>query len=86
MKTNATLFWILAIFFFLMCAVYVLWSLLDTGQVEWAGTLGIGLADQSLQQYLGNPVIGKILVLAAIILFLQWRPAGLFVTRSRSLD
>lgn len=48
--------------------------------------LGIGIADQSLQQYLGNPVIGKILVLASIILFLQWRPAGLFVTRSRSLD
>ncbi|MCB1131976.1 MAG: urea ABC transporter permease subunit UrtB, partial [Verrucomicrobiae bacterium] len=48
--------------------------------------LGIGLADQSLQQYLGNPVIGKILVLAFIILFLQWRPAGLFTTRSRSLD
>lgn len=48
--------------------------------------LGIGLADQALQQYLGNPVIGKILVLASIILFLQWRPAGLFVTRSRSLD
>lgn len=48
--------------------------------------LGIGMADQTLQQYLGNPVIGKILVLAAIILFLQWRPAGLFVTRSRSLD
>ena len=48
--------------------------------------LGIGVADQTLQQYLGNPVTGKILVLAAIILFLQWRPAGLFVTRSRSLD
>lgn len=48
--------------------------------------LGIGLTDQSLQQYLGNPVIGKILVLGAIILFLQWRPAGLFVTRSRILD
>jgi len=48
--------------------------------------LGIGIADQSLQQYLGNPVIGKILVLATIILFLQWRPSGLFVTRSRSLD
>jgi urea transport system permease protein len=47
---------------------------------------GIGMADQTLQQYLGNPVIGKILVLGAIILFLQWRPAGLFVTRSRSLD
>lgn len=48
--------------------------------------LGIGMADQTLQQYLGNPIIGKILVLGAIILFLQWRPAGLFVTRSRSLD
>jgi urea transport system permease protein len=31
-------------------------------------------------------VIGKILVLGCIILFLQWRPQGLFVTRSRSLD
>lgn len=48
--------------------------------------MGIGMADQTLQQYLGNPVIGKILVLGFIILFLQWRPAGLFVTRSRSLD
>lgn len=48
--------------------------------------LGIGMADQSLQQILGNPVLGKILVLAGIILFLQWRPAGLFVTRSRSLE
>ncbi len=48
--------------------------------------LGIGMVDQSLQQILGNPVLGKILVLGAIILFLQWRPAGLFVTRSRSLE
>lgn len=48
--------------------------------------LGIGVMDQSLQQVLGNPVLGKILVLGAIILFLQWRPAGLFVTRSRNLE
>ncbi|MBC8009271.1 MAG: urea ABC transporter permease subunit UrtB [Burkholderiales bacterium] len=48
--------------------------------------LGIGLTDQSLQQTLGNPVLGKILVLIGIILFLQWRPAGLFVTKSRSLE
>lgn len=47
---------------------------------------GIGLTDQSLQQILLNPVLGKILVLLAIILFLQWRPAGIFVTRSRSLE
>ncbi len=48
--------------------------------------LGIGLADQSLQQILLNPVLGKILVLVSIILFLQWRPTGLFAARSRSLD
>ncbi|MFA6287226.1 MAG: urea ABC transporter permease subunit UrtB [Opitutaceae bacterium] len=48
--------------------------------------LGIGLVDQSLQQILLNPVLGKILVLVAIILFLQWKPSGLFVTRSRNLD
>lgn len=48
--------------------------------------LGIGLVDQSLQQILLNPVLGKILVLVAIILFLQWRPSGLFVTRSRNLE
>ncbi len=48
--------------------------------------LGIGLADQSLQQLLGNPVLGKILVLGGIILFLQWKPAGLFVTKNRSLE
>ena len=70
--------------------------------------LGIGSADQFIQQYapalaqgLGNipyvggflsnlaqdsAVFGKILVLCTIILFLQWRPAGLFATRSRSLD
>lgn len=47
---------------------------------------GIGLADQSLQQILLNPVQGKITVLIAIILFLQWRPAGIFVTKSRSLE
>lgn len=51
-----------------------------------ASAFGIGMLDQSLQQILGNPVLGKILVLGAIILFLQWRPSGLFVTRSRSLE
>jgi len=42
--------------------------------------------DQSLQQILLNPVLGKIIVLGMIILFLQWRPAGIFVTKSRSLE
>jgi len=55
-----------------------------------AGTVvsafGIGVSDQVLQQVLGSPVLGKIMVLAAIILFLQWKPGGFFPTRSRSLD
>jgi urea transport system permease protein len=50
-----------------------------------SASLGIGIIDQILQPFLGA-VMGKITVLAAIILFLQWRPAGLFVTRSRSLE
>jgi urea transport system permease protein len=33
-----------------------------------------------------SAVFGKILVLCGIILFLQWRPSGLFAARSRSLD
>ncbi|MFZ5493883.1 MAG: urea ABC transporter permease subunit UrtB [Verrucomicrobiota bacterium] len=55
---------------------------------SWAPGLawvpGIGGFLQNLAQ--DAAVFGKILVLAGIILFLQWRPAGLFVTRSRSLD
>ncbi|MBT5813166.1 MAG: urea ABC transporter permease subunit UrtB [Opitutales bacterium] len=47
--------------------------------------LGIGVTDQFLQPLLG-PVMGKIVVLFAIILFLQWKPGGLFPTKSRSLD
>ena len=50
-----------------------------------SASLGVGVTDQILQPWLGA-VLGKITVLAAIILFLQWRPAGLFVTKSRSLE
>ncbi len=49
-------------------------------------SLGIGTGDQVLQQVTGSPVTGKIVVLICIILFLQWKPGGLFSIRSRSLD
>jgi len=49
-------------------------------------SLGYGTADQVLQQVFNSPVVGKITVLIAIILFLQWKPGGLFPTRSRSLE
>ncbi len=48
-------------------------------------SLGIGMIDQGLQPILG-PVMGKISVLFMIILFLQFKPGGLFPARSRSLD
>lgn len=52
------------------------------GALSAVPVIGGGL--QNLAQ--DSAVFGKILVLCGIILFLQWRPAGLFVTRSRSLD
>ena len=48
-------------------------------------SLGVGVTNQILEPWMGA-VLGKIIVLAAIILFLQWRPNGIFVTKSRSLD
>jgi len=48
--------------------------------------VGIGTGDQILQQVTGSPVTGKIVVLICIILFLQWKPGGLFSIRSRNLD
>ncbi|MDD2765123.1 MAG: urea ABC transporter permease subunit UrtB [Opitutaceae bacterium] len=55
---------------------------------DWAPGLSWVPAIGSFLQNLAQDaaVFGKILVLGAIILFLQWRPAGLFVTRSRTLD
>ena len=47
--------------------------------------MGIGTVDQFLQPYWG-PVMGKIIVYFVIILFLQWKPGGLFPTKSRSMD
>lgn len=46
MGTNARLFWILAGFFLLSDAIYIMWSLLDGNHraVEWVGTVGIGLS------------------------------------------
>lgn len=50
-----------------------------------SAAFGVGVTDQILQPWLGA-VLGKITVLGGIILFLQWRPSGLFATRSRSLE
>jgi len=54
----------------------------------WAPGLGWVPGAGSFLQNLAQDaaVFGKIMVLGAIILFLQWKPSGLFSTRSRSLD
>jgi hypothetical protein len=46
MKANISLYWILAVFFALLAAVYVVWCLLDPmqGSIEWVGTFGIALS------------------------------------------
>ena len=43
MKTNINLFWILLVFFSALTTVYVLWAIIDTGEVEWVGAVGLGL-------------------------------------------
>ncbi|MGA1204740.1 MAG: urea ABC transporter permease subunit UrtB [Opitutales bacterium] len=59
----------------------------SVGNLLGAGisAMGIGVVDQFLQPTLG-PVMGKITVFAVIIIFLQWRPGGLFPAKSRSLE
>jgi len=43
MRTNIVLFWVLTVFFVLADIAYTVWSLLDTGRVEWVGTVAIVL-------------------------------------------
>ena len=44
MRANSNLFWILGGFFWLADIVYGVWSLIDTGRVEWVGTVGMALS------------------------------------------
>jgi urea transport system permease protein len=48
--------------------------------------LGIGTATESSQQLLGDPVLGKVVVIGIVLVFMMLRPAGIFVTKSRSLE
>lgn len=50
-----------------------------------AGALGMG-ALNTVWEYETNASLGKVLTFACIIVFLQWKPQGLFPTRTRALD
>jgi hypothetical protein len=44
MKTSIAVLWVLAVYFFILTAVYTVWSLIDTNEVEWIGSVAIGLS------------------------------------------
>ena len=56
MRTNITTFWVLFVFFVLAAAGYTVWSLLETGYVEWVGTVAMllsGILAAFIAFYLG---------------------------------
>jgi hypothetical protein len=44
MKTNIVVLWVMAVYFFVLTAVYTVWAIIDTGVVEWIGSIAIGLS------------------------------------------
>lgn len=44
MKTNIGLLWILTAYFAVLTVVYTVWAIIDTGELEWIGTIAIGLS------------------------------------------
>lgn len=50
----------------------------------WAG-MGIGVFNKFLEAFFAA-VWGKVLILACVVLFMQWRPSGLFPAKGRTAD
>jgi urea transport system permease protein len=52
------------------------------------GAMSLGVANKFLEPYVGqgDAVIAKIIVLVAIIAFIQWRPRGLFALKGRAVE
>jgi hypothetical protein len=44
MKTNIGVLWILAAYFAVLTVVYTVWAIIDTGELEWIGSIAIGLS------------------------------------------
>jgi hypothetical protein len=44
MKTNIVVLWVLTAYFAVLTAVYTVWAIIDTGELEWIGTIAIGLS------------------------------------------
>ncbi|MEI9984348.1 MAG: hypothetical protein WDN69_14735 [Aliidongia sp.] len=50
-----------------------------------AGAMGLGIVNKLLEPFAGA-VLGKILVLVGIIIFIQFRPRGLFALKGRAVE
>jgi urea transport system permease protein len=50
-----------------------------------AGALGLGVANKILEPLTGA-VLGKIMLLGILILFIQWRPQGMFAPKGRAAE
>jgi len=50
-----------------------------------AGAMGLGITNKLLEPFAGA-VLGKILVLVGIIIFIQFRPRGLFALKGRAVE
>lgn len=44
MKTNIAVLWVLTAYFLVLAAIYTVWALIDTGEVEWVGSIAISLS------------------------------------------
>ena len=51
----------------------------------FAGALGMGTLG-TLWEYETTASLGKVLTFACVIAFLQWKPQGMFATKTRALD
>ena len=49
------------------------------------GAMSLGIVNKFLEPYAGA-VLGKVIVLIAIILFIQKRPRGLFALKGRAVE
>lgn len=44
MKTNIVVLWVMTAYFAILAAVYSVWAIIDTGKLEWIGTIAISLS------------------------------------------
>ena len=44
MKTNINMMWVLTAYFVVLTIIYTIWAIIDTNEVEWVGTIAIGLS------------------------------------------